>query len=154
MNNYSISAKPTYYKNRLFRSRLEARWACFFDFLRWENEYEPEPFKTWSPDFLLQEFGGIYLEVKPYGLWTDENLSESLFNKIKPYSKLNRCGIIADEIVIKDNAFYIGKYINHKRNKGDFLLTDITIQYTTFNKNVVKNFWTESKNQTMYLKPI
>ncbi len=58
---YDIQAKPTIYNNRLYRSRLEARWAAMFDFIGWDFEYEPEPLKTWSPDFLLTQALGGYL---------------------------------------------------------------------------------------------
>ncbi len=65
---YEISAKPTKYNGRLYRSRLEARWAAFFDLLEWDYEYEPVDFKHWSPDFLINGYDGIklYLEIKPY----------------------------------------------------------------------------------------
>ena len=32
---------PTLYNGIQFRSRLEAKWAAFFDLLGWEYEYEP-----------------------------------------------------------------------------------------------------------------
>ena len=32
---------PTLYNGRRYRSRLEARWAAFFDLVRWPFEYEP-----------------------------------------------------------------------------------------------------------------
>jgi hypothetical protein len=69
-------AIETRYANRLFRSRLEARWALFFDEagIRWD--YEPEGFELpvgrYLPDFWLPEVGlrggstpGVFVEVKP-----------------------------------------------------------------------------------------
>lgn len=50
---YNIKAKPTLYKGIEFRSRLEARWAAFFDLLGWKWEYEPCDFDGWYPDFVL-----------------------------------------------------------------------------------------------------
>ena len=38
----SIEAIPTKYNNYLFRSRLEARWAVFFDAAKIKYEYEVE----------------------------------------------------------------------------------------------------------------
>lgn len=69
-----IKAIPTEYAGILFRSKLEARWALFFDQLgiRWEYEaegYEYEPWpgehKAWRylPDFWLPDFG-MWCEVK------------------------------------------------------------------------------------------
>ena len=58
----------TVYNGYRFRSRLEARWAVFFDALGVEYEYEPEGFKHESgecylPDFYLCE-SKTYVEVK------------------------------------------------------------------------------------------
>lgn len=62
---YTIKAKPTRYKGIQFRSRLEARWAAFFDKLGWQWEYEPCDFNGWYPDFVIFGQGPIYVEVKP-----------------------------------------------------------------------------------------
>lgn len=62
-----MNAIPTMYKGRLYRSQLEARWACFFELVGWKYEYEPYPLNGWIPDFvLLGTFGEILVEVKPY----------------------------------------------------------------------------------------
>lgn len=68
----TIKAIETAYKGYRFRSRLEARWAVFFDALGIEWQYEPEGFELpgglrYLPDFFLPGFhqaGGIYVEVK------------------------------------------------------------------------------------------
>lgn len=53
-----MTAKPieTVYKWYKFRSRAEARWAVFFDFLGIEFEYEPEGFKLSDGTFYLPDF--------------------------------------------------------------------------------------------------
>lgn len=68
-----MSIKPieTEYKGHRFRSRLEARWAVFFDALRIEWQYEPEGFEVpfegetirYLPDFYLPKLG-LWVEVK------------------------------------------------------------------------------------------
>lgn len=64
--NRTWPARPTTYRDRLFRSRLEAKWASFFDELGWSWEYEPEAIGGWMPDFLLRgPVRSIYVEVKP-----------------------------------------------------------------------------------------
>lgn len=72
---YNIKAHPTKYKGVQFRSRLEARWAAFFDLAGWKWEYEPLDIKGWSPDFRIvipcthSECNGshsLLVEVKPY----------------------------------------------------------------------------------------
>jgi hypothetical protein len=66
----------TRYKVHRFRSRLEARWAVFFDHLGIKWEYEPEGFVLddgthYLPDFWLPHFnnksGGTFVEVKHEG---------------------------------------------------------------------------------------
>jgi hypothetical protein len=56
---------PTVHKGRRFRSRLEARWASFFDLMGWPYEYEPFELKGWIPDFLLTGNEPVLVEVKP-----------------------------------------------------------------------------------------
>lgn len=64
-----IKAIQTEYKGYRFRSRLEARWAVFFDELNIQYQYEPDGFPLKSgwylPDFYLPEFS-IYVEIKPF----------------------------------------------------------------------------------------
>lgn len=50
---YTIKAIETRYKGHFFRSRLEARYAAFFDLLEWDWVYEPFDLAGWVPDFLL-----------------------------------------------------------------------------------------------------
>lgn len=93
MNN--IKPIETVYKGYRFRSRLEARWAVFFDALGTNWEYEPEGFelpggKRYLPDFRVKCYGyrvfeedspsDLYIEVK--GEMTEEDLE-----KIKEFSK-------------------------------------------------------------------
>lgn len=65
-----IYAIETQYQGYRFRSRLEARWAVFFDALGVKYEYEPEGFDLgdlglYLPDFFLPEVdGGYWIEVK------------------------------------------------------------------------------------------
>jgi hypothetical protein len=74
----STDIKPieTIYNGYRFRSRLEARWAVFFDAAGIEYQYEPEGFELeggikYLPDFYLPNIGGrvrngkgLYIEVK------------------------------------------------------------------------------------------
>jgi hypothetical protein len=78
-------AIETRYKGYRFRSRLEARWAVFFDNLGMNWEYEPEGYELpdstkYLPDFWLPKFcskSGIFVEVKP------EPLSDAEMSKAK-----------------------------------------------------------------------
>lgn len=78
-----IKAIETKYKGYLFRSRLEARWAVFFDSIGIKYQYEADGFEAvydyadkkevirYLPDFYLPEFD-CYVEVKG----TDEALKK------------------------------------------------------------------------------
>jgi len=81
MGDVKRGAIETEYAGCRFRSRLEARWAVFFDALHISWEYEPEGFNVnyrlsnkdgsfrYLPDFRLPDLK-LWVEVK--GLWTDE----------------------------------------------------------------------------------
>lgn len=58
--------KPTVYRGIQYRSRLEAKWAAFFDLLNWRFDYEPFDLKGWVPDFILYgEKEDVLVEIKP-----------------------------------------------------------------------------------------
>lgn len=63
----TIKSIETRYAGCHFRSRLEARWAVFFDHLKIEWQYEPQGFETpfggYLPDFWLPE-GSAWIEIK------------------------------------------------------------------------------------------
>jgi hypothetical protein len=67
-----MDIKPiqTRYNGRLFRSRLEARWAVYFDKMGIRYVYEPQTFYLpeqnagYLPDFYLPDME-IYAEIKP-----------------------------------------------------------------------------------------
>lgn len=62
----SIRAIPTTYRGVNFRSRLEARYAAFFDAVRWPWRYEPIDLDGYIPDFVLEfEAGPLLIEIKP-----------------------------------------------------------------------------------------
>jgi len=70
-----IKSKPTVYDGYEFRSRIEARWAVFFDAMGIKYHYEYQDFilpdgTRYLPDFFLPGYG--YAEVKPDGGFTDE----------------------------------------------------------------------------------
>lgn len=79
-----FKAIQTKYNGYRFRSRLEARWAVFFDVLDLRYEYEPEGFDfgnagAYLPDFYLPTLK-LYIEIKPSlekeGDWIDKRAGE------------------------------------------------------------------------------
>ena len=67
----------TFYNGYRFRSRLEARWAVFFDALGVEYDYEPEGFDLgnglyYLPDFKIKCWGTRgEINDKPFDLWIE-----------------------------------------------------------------------------------
>jgi len=74
-----VKAIETRYKGYRFRSRLEARWAVFFDALGLDWVYEPEGYTdgkiNYLPDFYISVSGsdnGFFVEIKPTSPTLDE----------------------------------------------------------------------------------
>ena len=82
----TLKAIETEYRGYRFRSRLEARWAVFFDACGVKWEYEPEGYDLgdglyYLPDFLLHGVegrisGDLYVEVK--GRMNDEDAGKMI----------------------------------------------------------------------------
>lgn len=78
MEEKTIAPIQTYYNGYHFRSRLEARWAVFFDLVNIKYEYETEGYTLpngdqYLPDFYLPTFQ-TYVEIKHANLG-DEDLT-------------------------------------------------------------------------------
>jgi hypothetical protein len=87
--NGTIKAIETRYKGYRFRSRLEARWAVFFDALEIAWEYEPEGFDLgehgrYLPDFYLSALG-VWVEIKP-----NTGFDEIAFGKCEALARLSK----------------------------------------------------------------
>jgi hypothetical protein len=85
-NNKMLKAIETYYNGYRFRSRLEARWAVFFDAMHVKYQYELEGYDLgtagyYLPDFYLSDYR-IFVEVKPlYNITDQERLKASELSK-------------------------------------------------------------------------
>lgn len=88
-----IQAIETEYNGYRFRSRLEARWAVFFDAIGADYKYEPEGYRLedgsrYLPDFYLTNVSGrgtrnIFIEIK--GVVSDIDLHKiELFSRHYP----------------------------------------------------------------------
>jgi hypothetical protein len=81
---------PTNYRGYRFRSRLEARWAVFFDAAGIRYDFEPEGFllpdgTPYLPDFWLPD-AKMWAEVKP---------NDHLDKVVVPVDALSRLGALA-----------------------------------------------------------
>jgi hypothetical protein len=117
-----ITAIPTDYNGCRFRSRLEAKWACFFDIMRWKWEYEPFDLNGWIPDFALLGVGSaILVEVKPLFFRGEEPILAQTQEKIKratqnlPYEVLLVGATFPEP---KDDYFTLGYLYDPDQNWG------------------------------------
>lgn len=98
-----IKPIETVYNGYRFRSRLEARWAVFFDAAKIKYEYEPEGFEIpdgtkYLPDFYLPDFD-TYVEVKGdrEGSWEEIDKAKSMIFWGSPIRRILILGNIPPE---------------------------------------------------------
>lgn len=89
----SIAGIPTLYNGILFRSRNEAKWAAFFDRIRWEWSYEPVDLLGYIPDFIVTWPCGrsLLVEIKAH---------ESLVELRGAESKIEDSGWVGEALVV------------------------------------------------------
>jgi len=98
-----MKSYPTRYKDQLFRSRLEAKWAAFFDLLGWPYVYEPYDLNGYIPDFILQFYEPLLVEVKP----------EVLFKDLEQHTgKIEKSGWDKEILIVGADLFSEGEYNN------------------------------------------
>ena len=127
-----MKAIETEYKGYRFRSRLEARWAVFFDACGVKWEYEPEGFDLgdglyYLPDFLLHDVW-IRNSIK-HDLWVEVKgvMNEVDKFKIFKFACANGCDgyihvnsiIVLANIPEGDNVFDFFDYIISNYDSGD-----------------------------------
>ena len=97
----TIKAIDTQYRGYLFRSRLEARWAVFFDTCGVKWEYEPEGFELPNGEMYLPDFK-VYgcTERAPSVMWIE--VKGQMTNK--DASKI--AGFIGDEAGRYTHTYY------------------------------------------------
>ncbi len=100
----------TRYRGYRFRSRLEARWAVFFDVMGIQYLYEHQGFdingRWYLPDFYLPEFS-TYAEVKPKRFTREEyDLAAALgcllldgVPEVRYYALAHRCGEVVPGVL-------------------------------------------------------
>lgn len=116
----TIKAIETEYKGYRFRSRLEARWAVFFDMLELEWEYEAEGFilengTRYLPDFWLPKLN-TFVEIKPktenYGAWPKDVKAFDLANLFQKSGDSREivilCGTPGPVELYEDTSSYYG----------------------------------------------
>jgi hypothetical protein len=94
-----IKAIDTLYNGYKFRSRLEARWAVFFDHLSVKYEYEKEGYdldgEWYLPDFWIPDWK-CWIEIKPNILHLPLGNRTKKENYVEPKKELNLCRKLSD----------------------------------------------------------
>lgn len=83
-------AIATAYRGYEFRSRLEAKYAHWFDLCGWQWSYEPLDLPGWIPDFALGERRTL-VEIKP--AWDIKDFADAI-------SKIQAAGYQGDVILL------------------------------------------------------
>lgn len=121
----------THYKGYRFRSRLEARWAVFFDHLKLSWEYEPEGFDLgdgvwYLPDFKVSNAMGdtIWYEVKPKGTVSDAKFDKfaELLKEHGPGMKFQR-----NSAILSGDPTDVLGYIGGTCDKSDYFARSLHI---------------------------
>lgn len=100
-NTDQATAIPTTYAGTNFRSRLEAKWAAFFDLCAWPWHYEPLDLAGYIPDFILTPpHAPILIEVKPLLTCTEQTAADAI-TKIEKAGWDNEA-LIVGAIIHKD----------------------------------------------------
>lgn len=91
---FVMKSLPTFYGGVEFRSRMEARWAVYFDYLKIDWIYEPEGFSLPSGNYCV-DFGcnleskiPYYCEVKP-----NEEEANKVIGKLKELSEFKKAHV-------------------------------------------------------------
>lgn len=105
-HDYSV-VKETLYDRIWFRSRLEARWAMFFDMIGVYWLYEQERFKldggiVYTPDFYLPD-QELHVEIKPEEPTRNEvDKAQALSRRLLP------CAILCGKPSLATKAYFFG----------------------------------------------
>ena len=154
----AIQAIETIYDGYRFRSRLEARWAVFFNAAGIPYVYEPEGYKLpdgtfYLPDFYLPWFK-MYIDIKP--LYEDANKYVDAKNKlILLYAVLheeNYCtalfiGDPVDMNILVCSSYTLGKI------KPDKRVFDVNCPATWFAASFSEGCWYTEENDGTYSAP-
>lgn len=102
----AVTSIPTDYGGQRFRSRLEAKWAAFFDRCLWRWSYEPQDFDGYIPDFLLHFRVPVLVEVKPLR-WDESDSDEQILQAAR--TKIVNSGI-RGEVLALGTTTILGPY--------------------------------------------
>lgn len=114
-----LTPLPSYYNGREYRSRLEARWAIYFDLIGFPTDYyEHEGFRlstgNYLPDFYDPRGKGTFVEIKPTKQECDK-ISDTL-----------------KDLSIKTGSFVVPVYGNPRPGEFSFYLNGEKMEWASF----------------------
>ena len=119
-----MDIKPieTQYKGYRFRSRLEARWAVFFDYLEIKWLYEPEGFDLgdglyYLPDFYLPDLD-LWIEVKGVMTQKDHQKLEAFARSGREINALGNIPNENEDREIELGEFYDDTFVRYFSGGG------------------------------------
>ncbi len=138
-----ISAIPTKYNGVMFRSRLEAKWAAFFDLSGFNWEYEPIDFHGWIPDFVIRGAKEkVYVEIKPIDSFDIEQWTR--LKKYLPYVD-GEILLLGNFVAFAKDAPYDGTCTSGWLMEKGSLLNDLNDKSETLDQ-MVWSFNTSANN--------
>jgi hypothetical protein len=138
-----MQALETFYNHNRYRSRLEAKWAVYFDRVGVKYQYEPAGFnigeKCYLPDFYLPEFDA-YIEVKPESGDREQVFKDMVAMIETGVSKIGNClAVFGDPLNHKLMA--VGRIDDNQPWKDDFCnQTAIAFDFTDGEKLLSTTF--------------
>lgn len=137
----NIKAIETVYKGYRFRSRLEARWAVFFDALDIEWEYEKEgydlgEFGWYLPDFEIKLANGDEWFVEVKGNMNDELGIRKALYLDNASAQLRKIGVMMMSKL--EHAYYFCDKDGPDFNKSWIDMMRFDVDFETYNKAVDK----------------
>jgi len=149
----TIKPIETRYNGYRFRSRLEARWAVFFDALGIEYEYEKEGYDLgeagrYLPDFWLPQVN-MWAEVKPVKLTDEERKKGDALVIASEYPCLMLIGAPEDKVY-----WAIVPCYDYECEDDGFTITGIKEIYTAVEDFCLTNYHGYPKNEhRFYCQP-
>ncbi len=117
-----IKAIPTTYNGTRFRSRLEARWAAFFDLCDWRWSYEPQDFNGYIPDFSLRFRTPVLVEVKPVK-WDDSEEEEEILQAAR--TKVVHSGIKGELLLLGTEIWCASEHMRSSPHHRIGMMMDV-----------------------------
>lgn len=132
-----IEPIETKYKGYKFRSRLEARWAIFFDALNLKWDYEIEGYNLgikygcYLPDFYLSQVDS-FCEVKPEGIYKLSQIKDKYYDFTRitkrniillmgvPRARFYPIWMYSEDGYIQEDNIFVSNYHNYPENEHRF----------------------------------